>query len=587
VSGVPAVPGPMGGSTIDVARMLVATLRERRAHLGRLAAWSLLEALPAFFSGRLVATALDDGFLAGRPAAGLGWLGVFAGAVLVGAWGTRQTFLRLAALVEPFRDELVRLTVAGALRRAAVAGRPVGAEGVARLTQQVEVVREAYGSLLVVTQAFVVTTTSALLGLLTLIPIVLAFVLPPLLLGVGLFLGSLAAMAARQRAAIRADERFAEAAGALAGELRDVVACGGEASVCADVGRRVDAAAQAAKALARLTAVRTLAIGVGGWSPVLLVLAAAPWLVQRGATAGAILGALTYLSQQLYPALQALVRAVGHSGLLLVVTLGRIVETAAEPAAAPGVSSGLVGIVRSRPRGYEIELRRVIFGYGRRAEPVVRDLDLAVPEGDHLAIVGPSGVGKSTLTGLLAGMLHPQCGAVLLGGVSIDALDAGTLARHRVLIPQEAYVFAGTLWENLAYLRPHATPAQVDAAVDAVGLDQLATRLGGYDAPVAPAALSAGERQLVALARAYLSPAPVVVLDEATCHLDPATEARAERAFVTRPGSLVVVAHRVSSALRARRILLMDAGDVTLGSHESLLSASLLYRDLVGRWDAA
>ncbi len=155
----------------------------------------------------------------------------------------------------------------------------------------------------------------------------------------------------------------------------------------------------------------------------------------------------------------------------------------------------------------------------------------------------------------------------------------------RVLLPQEAYVFAGTLAENIRYLRPAAARTELDVAADAVGLTPLVSRLGGYDAPVNPAALSAGERQLIALTRAYLSPAPVAILDEATCHLDPAAEERAEAAFARREGTLIVIAHRITSALRARRVLVLDGIRAQAGDHESLLAGSAMYRDLFGHWN--
>jgi ATP-binding cassette, subfamily B, bacterial RamB/AmfA len=155
----------------------------------------------------------------------------------------------------------------------------------------------------------------------------------------------------------------------------------------------------------------------------------------------------------------------------------------------------------------------------------------------------------------------------------------------RVLIPQQAYVFTGTVRENLEYLCPAGADAvALQASADAVGLLPLVRRLGGFDARIEPAALSEGERQLVALARAHLSTAPLVLLDEATCHLDPAAEARAELAFARRPGTLFVVAHRISSARRADRILVLDGVRAVCGSHSELLDHSALYRDLVGRW---
>jgi ATP-binding cassette subfamily C protein len=159
------------------------------------------------------------------------------------------------------------------------------------------------------------------------------------------------------------------------------------------------------------------------------------------------------------------------------------------------------------------------------------------------------------------------------------------LATLRVLIPQEAYVFTGTVRENLVYLRPGAGVAEIRRAVAAIGAEALVARLGGLDADVRPAELSAGERQVLALVRAYLSAAPLAVLDEATCHLDPETERRAEEAFAARGGTLVVIAHRISSALRARRVLVLDATTAIVGDHAWVRTNSPLYRELLGHWE--
>lgn len=573
--------------TAAMRALLRSSVRGRGPQLRRLAAWSLVSALPAFLSGLLVARAIDDGFLSDRPWTGLGWLGLFALSVLAGGWATRQTFLRLADIVEPFRDELIARTVRGSLRRSTAVGAIADGAGVARLTQQVEIAREAYASLLLVVLGFLVTAVGALLGLLALAPLVLVLVVPPLVAGLALFAVALPGMARRQRASILADERIAESAGVVAGAMRDVTACGAEEQVLATVGAHIDAQARATRELARFTALRTVAIAVGGLVPLVLILAAGPWLIDRGATTGVVLGALTYVAQGVHPALQQLVRGLGNTGLWLYVTLARIVEATEAPAASRVSAPAAPPSAIAQPVGYEVSLSDVTFGYGRDVEPVIDGLNLTVPEGDHLSVVGPSGVGKSTLAALIAGLIEPQRGSVAFGGVAVAALDPETSAQHRALIPQQAYVFAGTLRENLAYLRPDAPDADIADAIDRLGARSLVERLGGLDAELDPHVLSAGERQLLTLVRAYISAARLVILDEATCHLDPAAEAHVERVFAARDGSLLVIAHRISSALRARRVLVLDSGSALVGSHDELLSRSALYRDLVGHWNPA
>jgi ATP-binding cassette subfamily C protein len=572
-------------------------MRGRGRELRVLAAWSILEAVPAFLSGRLVAQATDHGFLVRRPATGFVWLSVLGVSVVVGSWATRQMLRGLAAVVEPFRDRLVTDVVTGALHRSTLSGASPDTAAVGRLTQHVEIVRDAYAGVLGVVQTFLVTTVSALLGLLTLIPAALVLVVPPLLVGLALFAGALSRTATHQRASILADERIAEAVTTVAGGLRDVVACGGEVTAAVTIGEQIDAQARATWELARLTAVRSLAIAIGGWLPLVLILAGGTWLVRNGATTGAILGALMYVLQGVHPALQTLARGLGGSGLWLIITLGRITAEANvvgedhrgagddEPVAAGRPGPGSPRLLHSdAPYRGDIRLHNVTFRYGPAAQPVVSGLHLAVGDGDHLAVVGPSGVGKSTLAGLMAGLLQPEMGEVRIGGVTVQRCDRLILGRRRVLIPQEAYVFAGTLRENLAYLRPDVRLAEIDAAVDRLGMRPLVERLGGFDADMQPLLLSAGERQLITLARAYVAPAPLVILDEATCHLDLSAEARVEQVFASRPGTLVVVAHRISSALRARRILVMDGTRTIVGTHDELLARSELYRDLVGLW---
>jgi ATP-binding cassette subfamily C protein len=562
--------GELGGGRVKrELRFAVRSLKLRPTLA--LVAWSLPEALPAAASGFAVAAAVDRGFLAGRPWVGLAWLGALLLVSVVGAAGTRMVFRRLGDLAEPFRDDLVRRVVGGALRNGA-AGRP-DRGALARLTRQVEVVRDTYAGLVVVVRGFLVTVVGVVVGLLSLAPLVTLLILPPFLLGLFGFLGVLGLAAARQRASVLADERLSAAAGQVFTGVRDVAACGAEDTAAALVARPVAEQAAAERALAWVAALRTACFAVGGWLPLLVLLFAGPWLVARGLTAGAVMGGATYVLFGLQPALQNFVAGVGGSGLRFVITLGRVLDASAVPPVPEPAHEPV--------DGHTVALRDVTFAYGPHAEPVVDHLDLVVRPGDHLAVVGPSGIGKSTVVGLLCGLLRPDRGEVELGGVRAADLSPAELAATRVLIPQEAYVFTGTLRENLTYLRADATTAELDAAVAAFGAD-----LGDYDTELCPQDMSAGERQLVALVRAYLSPAPLVVLDEATCHLDPAAERRAELAFAARPGTLIVIAHRISSALRADRVLVLDGVGAAVGDHGTLLRTSALYRDLLGHWEA-
>ncbi|MEU4538507.1 ABC transporter ATP-binding protein [Streptosporangium sp. NPDC023825] len=559
-----------------VDRPLRRALRRDPYQLVRLAGWSVAETAPSLVIGLAIARAIDDGFGAGQPATGFAWLALLGGAWLLAAVGARQVVMAVAAIVEPFREELLAHVVDDALRHSVMSGRGPGAAAVARSNLQVELARDAFASVITVVRSFAFTVVSVMLGLATLVPEVLALVLPPFVAGLVIFLLSLRALARRQRDFILADERTAGSLATMVGGLRDITACRAEERVAGDVGLRVAEQARAARSLARVTALRTLSLAVGGWLPVLLVLAGTPWLVGEGAGAGVILGALAYVTQSLTPALGNLVEGLGINGVRLRVALGRLLRDGDPPVRARGRIAARDGDGGAGAA----ELRGVTFAYGPHAEPVIDGLDLSVPEGDHVAVVGPSGIGKSTLAALLTGVLPPGAGRVLVCGVPADRLDPA----DRVLIPQEAYVFRGSLLENLTYLAD-ASQEAVDDAVAAVGLTNLVARLGGYSTEIHSGLLSPAERQLVALARAYLAPARLVILDEATCHLDPAAEARAEEAFARRGGTLLVIAHRLTSALRARRILVMDGTSVRLGTHEEMLAASPLYADLAGQWN--
>ncbi|SCF96262.1 ABC transporter ATP-binding protein [Streptomyces sp. MnatMP-M17] len=563
-------------------------LSRRKGVLLRLAGWSLLESVQTFLGGYCLARALDQGFLAGRTDIGLVWLAVAAVAIFVGGPLVRGVFTELASLVEPLRDTLVRRAVTQSLRRAvADPARPDGG-AVSRLTHQTEIVRDSFAGLMLTARSFAFTLVGAVAGLLALAPVFLLVILPPLALGLLLFLATLRPMATAQRAFLDADEAIADRVGTVGAGLRDIVACGTGAEVADRTERLFEAGARTSRVLARWAAVRALALGVAGQLPVITLLAATPWLLGHGVTAGALLGALAYLVQALLPALHTLMTALGTAGTRLLVVLERFEDRTADPAptapnppAQPVVKGGVASTRRPRPA---VEIRSVTVAYAPGAPPVLDGLDLTVEQGEHLTVVGPSGIGKSTLAGVIAGLLVPDRGTVLLAGEPVSGPRTSEPTRRRVLIPQQAYIFTGTVRDNLRYLRPEASSAELTAAVDALDADGLIGRLGGPDATVEPAKLSQGERQLLALCRAYVSAAPLMILDEATCHLDPVAEARAERALAERPGTLIVIAHRLSSARRADRVLVLDGTRPACGTHEELLTGSALYRDLAGHW---
>lgn len=582
-------------------------LRGRARTLGTLAVWSLLESAHTFLGGYAVARALDDGFLAARPATGLGWLAVAGAGALLGGLALRRVFAGLADLVEPLRDGLVRRAVRQALEGAAAdPARAARSGAVSRLTQQTEMARDSFAGLVLVARSFVFTAAGALAGMAALAPVLLLFVLPPLLVGTVGFLVTLRPMARVQRGVLDTDEALAARAGELAAGLRDVVACGGGAEAGSRLESLIADQERLTRRLARWAAVRTTALGVAGRLPVVVLLLAAPWLIGRGLSAGALAAALTYLVQSLLPALDALMGALGAAGTRLLVVLDRFcpprpargpepAPRTEPPQPSPGVREPGPGPAAGVPvpataAGVPVpaaELRRVRFAYGPQAQPVVDGLDLVLREGEHLAVVGPSGIGKSTVTALLAGLLPPDRGTVLLAGAPAGRRPARGPDPRRTLLPQQAYVFTGSVRENLGHLSPGPVPDErLEHALSALGVDGLVDRLGGPDAPVAPSRLSQGERQQLALAAAYLSPAPLLLLDEATCHLDPEAEERAERALARRPGTLVVVAHRISSAARADRVLVLDGTRAAHGTHADLPARSPLYRDLVGGWDA-
>ena len=250
------------------------------------------------------------------------------------------------------------------------------------------------------------------------------------------------------------------------------------------------------------------------------------------------------------------------------------------PGTGPPGGAGLEpprGIADARAGGREVRFEAVRFGY--RATPVLPGLDLTIPAGQTLALVGATGAGKTTVARLLARFYDPDQGSVRLDGVDLRDLPDRVLRREIVLVTQENFVFSGSVADNIRLGRPGATQAEVEAAARAIGADAFISALpGGYQADVGKRGgrLSAGQRQLVAFARAFLAAPAVLVLDEATSLLDIPSEQLVQGALRTilAGRTAMIIAHRLSTVEIADRVLVLSAGRVVEDGPPSLLLAS-------------
>ena len=303
-------------------------------------------------------------------------------------------------------------------------------------------------------------------------------------------------------------------------------------------------------------------------------------------TEGALIAFVLYLGQVFWPIqqLSQVFETYQQARAALVkideVMTARISVPEAADAIDPGRLSG------------RIELDGVEFAYTDTAPRALDDVDLLIHPGETIALVGETGAGKSTIVKLVARFYDPQRGDVLVDDLRVAALDAPAYRRNLGYVPQEAFLFSGTIRDNIAYGRFEASDADVERAARAVGAHDFIAKLpNGYLTLVTERgrSLSAGQRQLIALARALLVDPPILLLDEATANLDLATEARVANAMglVSHGRTTLLIAHRLQTAERADRILVIDHGRIVeQGPHDELLAAGGRYASLWQAWTA-
>ena len=272
-----------------------------------------------------------------------------------------------------------------------------------------------------------------------------------------------------------------------------------------------------------------------------------------------------------------------QSGRAALAKIATLLET---PATVVGGSASL-------PPGGGLEADALVFGYGGDGgAPAVDDVTLAIEAGEHLALVGATGAGKSTLAKLLVRAYDPAGGAVRFGGVDLRDASLAALRARIVFVPQEGHLFSGTIADNVRLARPGASDDEVREALRAIGaLERFDALEDGIQTDVRSRGvrLSSGERQLVSIARVALVDPAVIVLDEATSSLDPQTEAAVEHALsvLAERRTVITIAHRLSTAERADRVAVMEHGRlVEIASHDELVEQGDRYARLWASWQA-
>jgi len=307
------------------------------------------------------------------------------------------------------------------------------------------------------------------------------------------------------------------------------------------------------------------------------------FVLHHAISIGAVIAFMLYINAFFAP-IQQLVTLYNtyQQGRAAVVKIQELFATEPEPAEDPNA-------IDLPPTPGEIRFDHVTFGYDPQ-RPVLEDIDLHIAAGETFALVGPTGAGKSTVVKLIARFYDPQEGRILIDGHDVRHVTQTSLRRQIGNVPQEPFFFGGSIKENISFARPGASDEEIWEAARMAGLDDLISRLPeGIDTPVHErgVSLSSGERQLLALARAFHARPRLLILDEATSNLDLRTEAKIEHALdvLLEGRTAIIIAHRLSTAMRADRLAVVEDGRIAeLGSHDELVALGGRYAQMYETW---